>query len=53
MYNQIGDYVRSCHNCQMTNQPTTLRTDGRTLASTEVDMPLEKVGLTFWASPPH
>jgi hypothetical protein len=44
MYNQIGDYVRSCHNCQMTNQPTTLRTDGRTLTSTEVDMPLEKVG---------
>jgi hypothetical protein len=44
MYNQIGDYVRSCHNCQMTNQPTTLRTDGKTLTSTEVDMPLEKVG---------
>jgi hypothetical protein len=44
MYNQIGDYVRSCHNCQMTNQPTTLRTDGRMLTSMEVDMPLEKVG---------
>jgi hypothetical protein len=47
MYNQIGDDVRSCHNCQMTNQPTTLRTDGRTLTSTEVDMPLEKVGFDF------
>jgi hypothetical protein len=44
MYTQIGDYVRWCHNCQMTNQSTTLRTDGRTLTSTEVDMPLEKVG---------
>jgi hypothetical protein len=44
MYNQIGDFVRSCHNCQMTNHHTTLRTDGRTLTSTEVDMPLEKVG---------
>jgi hypothetical protein len=44
MYNQIEDYVRSCHNGQMTNQPTTLRTDGRTLTSTEVDMPLQKVG---------
>jgi hypothetical protein len=44
MYNQIGDYVRSCHNCRMTNQPTTLRTDGMMLTSTEVDMPMEKVG---------
>jgi hypothetical protein len=40
----VGDYVRSCHYCQITNQPTTERTDGRTLTSTEVDMPMEKIG---------
>jgi hypothetical protein len=44
MYNKVGDYVRQCHNCQMTNQSTTLRTDGRSLVSTEVDLPMGKVG---------
>jgi hypothetical protein len=44
MYNKVGNYMRHCHNCQMTNQPTTLRTNGRSLVSTEVDLPMEKVG---------
>jgi hypothetical protein len=43
MYNK----VRQCHNCQMKNQPTTLQTDGRSLVSTEVDLPMEKVGFDF------
>ncbi|GAQ91265.1 hypothetical protein KFL_007540035 [Klebsormidium nitens] len=44
MYEEIRDYIATCAACQMTDQPTTERTDGRTLTSTEVDLPLEKVG---------
>jgi hypothetical protein len=40
----VGDYMRSCHYYQMTNQPTTERLDGRTFTSTQVDMPMEKIG---------
>ena len=44
MYEDIRDFIKSCTACQFANQPTTERTDGRQLTSTEVDLPLEKVG---------
>ena len=44
MYNDVRDYIKSCTACQFSNPPTTERTDGRKLTSTEVDLPLEKVG---------
>jgi transposase len=45
MGRDIHDHVRSCHYCQLANQPTTERTDGRVLKPTETDVPWEKVGL--------
>ncbi|GAQ93042.1 hypothetical protein with Ribonuclease H-like superfamily domain [Klebsormidium nitens] len=44
MYEDVRDFIKSCVACQFANQPTTERTDGRKLTSTEVDLPLEKVG---------
>ena len=44
MYDDVRNYIKSCAACQFANQPTTERTDGRKLTSTEVDLPLEKVG---------
>jgi hypothetical protein len=45
MGRDIHDHVRSCHYCQLANQPTTERTDRRVLKPTEMDVPWEKVGL--------
>ncbi|GAQ92084.1 putative retrotransposon protein [Klebsormidium nitens] len=41
----VTNFVRGCPTCQPVNQPTRERTDGRTLTSTEVDLPLERVGV--------
>ena len=41
----VNRHVTSCHACQLANQPTTERSDGRTLTPTETDLPWEKVGL--------
>lgn len=51
MNKQIREYVRTCHACQMANQPTTTRSDGRTLIPTEVNRPFEMVGLRPGRSP--
>lgn len=45
MTKEIRDYVKTCHVCQLVNQPTTERSDGRTLIPTEVDRPFEMIGL--------
>jgi hypothetical protein len=45
MTKEIREYVKTCHVCQMANQPTTERPDGRTLTPTEVDRSFEMVGL--------
>ena len=45
MNEDIAEYVNCCHLCQLGNQPTTERTDGRTLTPTETDVPWEKVGI--------
>jgi hypothetical protein len=42
---EIREYVKTCHVCQMANQPTTARSDGRTLVPTKVDRPFEMIGL--------
>lgn len=45
MTKEIREYVKTCHVCQMANQPTTERSDGRNLIPTEVDRPFEMIGL--------
>jgi hypothetical protein len=42
---EIKKYVKECPECQFANQPTTERSDGRTLTPTEVDRPFDMVGL--------
>lgn len=42
---EIIDYVKRCPACQFTAQPTTERSDGRTLTPTEVDRPFEMIAL--------
>ena len=41
----VTAYVTECPTCQLANQPTTERSDGRTLTPTQVDLPWEKVGV--------
>ena len=45
MSKDITDHVVTCPLCQLANQPTTERSDNRTLIPTETDLPWEKVGL--------